>query len=136
MNKRVLWFVTAPDPRHPGTGYDAGQRGWRLHAVDREQLAIEAKRIDGDRYQKGRRPKTRAMCGTRPAHGWGHDLYIEEMCTRCLGKLEPLGMCPTCHAEGDVLAVVQKEGAHEGVGEHKRIPCKVCGGAGYIELSK
>ena len=27
------WMVTAPNPRHPGTGYDAGQRGWKLHAI-------------------------------------------------------------------------------------------------------
>lgn len=66
------WMPTAPNPRHPGTGYDAGQRGWRLHAV----LLNE-----GEQYQQfKRRP---ALCGLSPRHGWGGDLFIEDECARC-----------------------------------------------------
>ncbi len=66
------WLVTAPNPRHPGTGFDAGQRGWRLHATTlmREEAYEEWKR----------RP---ALCGTWPRHGWGGDLFIEAECERC-----------------------------------------------------
>ena len=28
-----LWLTTAPNPRSPATGHNAGQRGWKLHAV-------------------------------------------------------------------------------------------------------
>lgn len=66
------WFVTSPNPRSPTTGYDAGQRGWRLHAV----------LLNGGEPSKGveRRP---ALCGLRPRHGWGADLFIDTECGRC-----------------------------------------------------
>ncbi|MGQ2992736.1 hypothetical protein [Variovorax sp.] len=66
------WYPTAPNPRSPATGYDAGQRGWRLHAV----LLNE-----GENYRDmKRRP---ALCGLWPRHGWGGDLFIEDECARC-----------------------------------------------------
>ena len=66
------WATTSPNPRHPGTGHDAGQKGWRLHAVQMEC---------GEDYSAyKRRP---ALCGTWPRHGWGLDLFIEEKCIRC-----------------------------------------------------
>jgi hypothetical protein len=67
-----FWCTTSPHPRSRSTGYDAGQRGWRLHAV----LAV-----DGEDYQQyKRRP---ALCGTAARHGWGLDMFIDEECTRC-----------------------------------------------------
>lgn len=30
----IQWITTAPNPRTRATGYDAGQRGWKLHAVE------------------------------------------------------------------------------------------------------
>lgn len=66
------WYPTAPNPRSPATGYDAGQRGWRLHAVPLN----EADTFDDMK----RRP---ALCGLWPRHGWGGDLFIEDECARC-----------------------------------------------------
>lgn len=34
------WLTTSPNPRHPGTGYDAGQKGWRFHLVPKRQAGI------------------------------------------------------------------------------------------------
>ena len=66
------WMVTAHNPRHPGTGYDAGQRGWKLHAVTVNR---------GENYEGWKRRI--ALCGTWPRHGWGGDLFIEDECVRC-----------------------------------------------------
>jgi hypothetical protein len=66
------WLTTAPNPRVPATGPDAGQRGWKLHAV-------KAKASDKF-FALGRRP---AACGVRPAHGWDLDLFIDDKCARC-----------------------------------------------------
>lgn len=66
------WFVTSPNPRSPQTGPDAGQRGWRLHAVPLRR---------GEAYEEmKRRP---ALCGLWPRHGWGGDLFIDNECDRC-----------------------------------------------------
>lgn len=70
----LQWLTTNPNPRSPATGHDAGQRGWKLHAVeadDREIMPL-----------KGRR----AACGLIPPHGWGLDLFIEDRCKRCAAK--------------------------------------------------
>ena len=66
------WLTTAPNPRSPATGHDAGQRGWRLHAVQATAT-----------NQFSEIGKRRALCGLRPAHGWSLDLYIEDRCVRC-----------------------------------------------------
>jgi hypothetical protein len=66
------WLVTAPNPRHPGTGVDAGQRGWKLHAITLKR---------GENYEEWKRRT--ALCGTWPRHGWGGDLFIENECVRC-----------------------------------------------------
>ena len=66
------WLTTAPNPRSPATGFDAGQRGWKLHRVaarETEQFAS----------LRGRR----AACGLVPRHGWSLDLFIEDKCDRC-----------------------------------------------------
>lgn len=131
-NSAVVWHVTAPNPRHPGTGYDAGQRGWRLHAVNKEKLRLEAERIKADPLRlKSGAPRVRSLCGIRPSHGWGNDFYIEEECSRCAAILEKLGACEKCRGEGTVVSVVQKPGAPEGVGMHDTIPCGACAGTGY-----
>jgi hypothetical protein len=68
----VQWMTTLPKPGTPATGWDAGQRGWRAHAVE----ADESERFSeiGDR---------RAACGLLPRHGWSMDLFIDRRCTRC-----------------------------------------------------
>lgn len=72
------WVTTAPNPRSTMLGSpDAGQRGWRLHAV----RASENTKFSDIR---GRR----AACGLLPRHGWSLDLFIEEKCQRCLALME------------------------------------------------
>jgi hypothetical protein len=74
----IQWLTTAPNPKSQGTGWDAGQRGWRVHAIDvpdedpRESL-VTFKDI----------ANTRSACGLLPVHGWGMDLFIERRCMRC-----------------------------------------------------
>lgn len=68
------WLTTAPNPHVPGYGPDAGQRGWKLHAVDHP----------GETFAEMRRLP--ALCGLRPAHGWSLDLFIQDKCTRCVAK--------------------------------------------------
>lgn len=68
----IQWLTTAPNPRSPATGHDAGQRGWKLHAV----RATDAESTSDLR----RRP---SLCGMIPRHGWGLDAFIEDRCKRC-----------------------------------------------------
>lgn len=70
----LQWLTTAPNPASAATGHDAGQRGWRLHAVTADPTATFA--------SLGR---MRALCGLRPSHGWGLDLFIsdDDRCRRC-----------------------------------------------------
>lgn len=90
--RTVRWMTTQP---HPGVlegwkpmkthGADAGQIGWRLHAVPLTDAEYTAFRYDEAGY---RRPK--ALCGMSPAHGWGLDLFIDGECERCAKRLERL----------------------------------------------
>ncbi len=73
------WMTTSPNPRHPGTGYDAGQRGWRLHAV----LMVEGESSTAYKYRT-------SLCGTRPRYGWGLDMFIDEQCSRCCAKMDKM----------------------------------------------
>lgn len=68
---RYQWLTTVPNPRVRGFGADAGQRGWKLHAV----LCAVGWKLPG-RYEN-------AVCGMRPGHGWGLDLFIDNECKRC-----------------------------------------------------
>lgn len=68
----IQWLTTAPNPRSPATRYDAGQRGWKLHAVRAEPTQLFA---SIGHY--------RALCGLWPRHGWGLDLFIDDRCRRC-----------------------------------------------------
>jgi hypothetical protein len=76
LDKPVQWLTTAPNPRSSTKGFDAGQRGWRMHAVradDQETLDS----VSG-------RP---ALCGLVPSHGWSVDLFIDQKCKRCVKAL-------------------------------------------------
>lgn len=75
--KRIEWLTTAPNPRVPAYGFDAGQRGWKLHAVEMGNDTISYKVTFADVKW------TRALCGLLPSHGWGLDLFIEDKCERC-----------------------------------------------------
>jgi hypothetical protein len=75
------WLTTNPHPEAFIGGYDAGQRGWRLHRVN---LGGSTRT---DWYNGEEIDISPALCGLRPAHGWGLDLYIEEKCKRCLRAL-------------------------------------------------
>lgn len=70
---KIEWLSTEPNPKTSGMNA-AG--GWKLHAVN----------IDNDATYLGIGPRA-AVCGTRPAHGWGCDLFIEDKCMRCLLSL-------------------------------------------------
>lgn len=67
--KQYDWFSTEPNPRTSGMNA-AG--GWKLHAVE-----VVGDGIYGD-----------AICGCRPAHGWGCDLFITDKCRRCATKVK------------------------------------------------
>lgn len=72
------WLTTAPRPGTSTIGHpDAGQRGWRTHAV----------RANPEDSLAGLRRK-RAACGLIPRHGWGLDAYIDEKCSRCEAAIE------------------------------------------------
>lgn len=83
MKPGLQWMTTEPSPRSARTGWDAGQRGWRLHAFDWTEADNEYHRETG--HTRSRKP---ALCGLRPAHGWGVDLFIEDECERCLKAIE------------------------------------------------
>lgn len=66
------WLTTAPSPGAPGTGHNAGQQGWKLHAV--EAKAEEEFKAIASR---------RALCGLLPRYGWGLDLFVTDHCATC-----------------------------------------------------
>lgn len=73
----IVWVTTAPNPKASCIGYDAGQRGWKQHAV----RATPDETFDAIK----RRP---ALCGLSPRRGWGFDMFIEDKCSRCLAKMQ------------------------------------------------
>lgn len=73
----IHWLTTAPNPKSPATGYDAGQRGWRLHAVEAP---------DNFKFSEFNATTHPALCGVRPAHGWSLDMFIDRRCVRCERK--------------------------------------------------
>ena len=75
----IWWLTTAPNPRSPATGFDAGRRGWKQHAVEApSEASFKDVRL------------IPAACGLLPAHGWDLDLHSEQMdkCIRCLMRQE------------------------------------------------
>ncbi len=81
--QKWAWATTAPNPRGPGYGVDGDQRGWKLHLVDVNALyqATPKSPVWGD-----------ALCGLRPRHGWGLDMFIEDQCKRCVARAKKLGI--------------------------------------------
>lgn len=70
----IDWFSTLPSPRGLTVqSADAGQKGWRLHAV-----VLESK---GTTLGEIRLAKS--ACGITPEYGWTLDLFIEKRCARC-----------------------------------------------------
>ena len=82
----MQWLTTSPNPRASVVGYDAGQRGWRLHAVLVPSHAPVPVTFSSLRWEP-------ALCGLRPAHGWGLYLFIEDRCKRCEAKAATLFKC-------------------------------------------
>jgi hypothetical protein len=74
----VQWVTTAPNPRVPATGVDAGQRGWKLHAVHTDSTTFSGMGC------------TSPVCGLWPSHGWSLDLFIEDKCSACERLLNPI----------------------------------------------
>lgn len=70
--RKIQWLTTAPNPRAISHSADAGQRGWRVHAV-----------FASDKETSEEIRTRRAACGLRPSHGWDVDLFIEERCSKC-----------------------------------------------------
>ncbi len=80
-NARIFWLTTAPNPRSPATGYDAGRRGWKVHAV-------EVGPGDDEAADRG---LLASLCGLEPAHGWDTDLFVTDPCSRCRAAARKLG---------------------------------------------
>lgn len=68
------WVMTDVRPGTPATGYDAGRRSWKWHAVE----ASSTDSFAAIRHH-------RAACGLRARHGWTMDLFAhdDDRCTRC-----------------------------------------------------
>ena len=77
-----FWLTTGPNPKSSRTGFDAGQRGWRKHAINKDWITTKTK------FEELKNVKS--VCGLLPAHGWSDDLFIEEKCKRCEAKLAAL----------------------------------------------
>jgi len=78
----IHWLTTQPNPRSSATGVDAGQRGWRLHAVETERENFtDIKHLS-------------AICGVRPKFGWGLDMFIEDHCSKCEARLHTRHAAP------------------------------------------
>jgi hypothetical protein len=71
----IHWITTAPSPHVFSSSPDAGQRGWKLHAVEGPTDATFTQL----RYE-------RSLCGVFAKHGWSLDLFIEDKCKRCERK--------------------------------------------------
>jgi len=104
------WVTTSPNPRHPGTGYDAGQKGWRLHVVPMKE---------GETYAEyKRRP---ALCGTSPRHGWGLDLFIEDECSRCQSAMKKREAATEVFVELAEVARAKRESEMREVAKRKQL---------------
>jgi len=118
MSKRLpdvagyQWIMTAANPRSSSRGYDAGRRGWRMHAV---------KATPETKFQEVRHDP--AVCGLYAAHGWDLDMFAEDRaCARCLLVL---GLaCHTCRGTG-----YRRE---KGQLRHKGQWCGECFGRGFV----
>jgi hypothetical protein len=86
----VRWATTTPHPWKPSHthGADDGQIGWRLHLVAFGERTRE--RLGRDRYETI--DVSKALCGLRPRHGWGLDMFVEDECSRCIKAAEKAGI--------------------------------------------
>lgn len=77
------WLTTRPNPYSPAhtCTEDAGQVGWRLHAVPGSSTETL-------HDFRGRR----ALCGLVAKHGWALDLFIEDnqQCQKCIRALSKI----------------------------------------------
>lgn len=81
--------TTMPNPAVISWTPDAGQRGWKRHIVELGQQTVQ--RLRG--YPKLQTlDVSPALCGLRPAHGWGIDLFIDDACVRCVRIAERRGI--------------------------------------------
>lgn len=69
----IHWVTTSPNPRSRATGYNAGQKGWKLHAIEAPTNA----KFSEIKFKQ-------ALCGKRAKYGWGLDMFIEDKCQKCL----------------------------------------------------
>ena len=72
----ITWVTT-----NDKNGGGPWQSGWKEHAVP---LADSEEEKNMAFSSLGKR---RALCGLRPRHGWGIDLFIDEKCKRCEAKV-------------------------------------------------
>lgn len=79
----IQWLTTLPSGKAHTCETDDGVTGWRTHAVEADEATLFKDIRD-----------RRALCGLRPRHGWGMDLFIEDKCARCRRVLEKR---PTCN---------------------------------------
>ena len=86
----LQWLTTTPHPTKPAHthGADAGQTGWKLHLVETGQST----RTRHVRSHPAIIDVSSALCGLRPAHGWGLDLFIADECMRCIKAAEKRGI--------------------------------------------
>jgi hypothetical protein len=103
------WVTTLPHPYRPAHthGADDGQVGWKLHAVEMGR--------DDDFTKEAKRRQ--AICGVRPRHGWGLDLFIDAECTKCVKAMKKR------EAAGEVFADL----AEIREAERKARACPACG---------
>ena len=70
---QIRWLTTNANPRLAGW---TEKHGWKMHAVPVSDDAAKFSDIK----------RVRALCGLRPRHGWGIDLFIEAKCACCQKK--------------------------------------------------
>lgn len=96
------WLTTSPNPRSSAMGVNAGQRGWRLHAV-------KASPEDNCSAVRGA-----ALCGIRPRYGWGFDLFVDDKCVRCANKFKIMKECEMSDFKAyvdSIQALAERDGA-------------------------
>jgi len=83
---QLTWLTTMPNPYSPSHthGADDGQVGWRLHLVNEGMNIIRRGfSVSLALRQPEEIDVSPALCGLRPRHGWGLDMFIDEPCKKC-----------------------------------------------------
>lgn len=104
--------VTEPSGRSNTHGADDGRTGWKRHA-----------------HRSG---SNTAVCGLRPALGWGGDLFEDGMdiCRRCAVAL---GACKTCKGSARVSELTHDDGRRR---TYETAECPSCHGDGLSEAGR